>query len=92
MCHCHDICHDMRAAGGGAGMCILAADMQVYMCDCVHSCRCEHEASDHHVGRRSDRPSEGGGECHSYQNLEDSLQWSPVEEIHLSVGVQAVQD
>ena len=76
MRHCCDIGCDTRAAGGGAGMCvragacILAADMWLYVCDCIHSCRCEYGASDRHVGRRSDRPSERGGECHSYQNLE----------------------
>ena len=75
----------LEMCGGliGAG---VAADMWVYMCVIVvHSCSVNMKNSDCHVGRRSDGPSEGGGECHSYQNLEDSLRWSPVEEIHQSV-------
>jgi len=56
---------------GGLVSAGLAADMQVYVCVIVVcSCSVNMKTSDRRVGRRSDRPSEGGGKCHPYQNLE----------------------
>ena len=60
-----------------AGTCLLAADMHtccghvgLCVCDCVFiGAGVNMKALDHHVGRRSDGPSEGGGECHLYQKL-----------------------
>ena len=52
-------CWGMRTCHGHVGLCEI-----VFIRAGVNM-----KASDHRVGRRSDRPSEGGGECHSYQKL-----------------------